>query len=215
LIGKIKIWFNFILERNQFEICLLSVTTRIINYQLSFFRTMSKFVKQLIIDGVAKRLDGVQYLMLVGLTGVDANKNKDLRTVLASKGINLMVIKNSLARRAAEGTPLAAAFQNMIGSYAVCWGASDIVSLAKELVKLTKDKNLKGFEIKGALMDGESLGPVQAVDVSRWPTREEQISILLGQILGVGAKLSGQFIAIGGALASQIVKITETEKEGE
>ncbi|MDR1962253.1 MAG: 50S ribosomal protein L10 [Planctomycetaceae bacterium] len=172
---------------------------------------MSKFVKQLITDAVAKRLDGVQYLILVGLTGIDANKNKNLRVNLASKGINLMVIKNSLARRATEGTPLAAAFQNLTGSYALCWGASDIVSLAKELVKLTKDKNLQGFEIKGAVLDGEALGAEQAVDVSKWPTREEQISLLLGQIVGVGATLSGQFIALGGALASQIVKLAEKE----
>jgi ribosomal protein L10 len=174
---------------------------------------MSKFVKQLVTKDIAKRLDGVQYLMLVGLTGIDANKTVNLRTTLASKGINLLVIKNSLAKRATEGTILASAFQNMSGAYAVCWGASDIVTLAKELVKLTKDKNLQGFVVRGAVLDGEYLGDAQAVGVSKWPTREEQIAILLGQILGVGAKLSGQFIAFGGKLASQIEKIAE--KNGE
>ena len=174
---------------------------------------MSKFVKQLITDGVAKRLDGVQYLMLVGLTGIDANRNRNLRAALADKGISLMVIKNSLARRATKGTPLASAFENMSGSYAICWGATDVVSLAKELVKLTKDKTLQGFEIKGGVMDGESLTSTQAIDVSRWPTREEQISLLMGQIVGVGAKLSGQLIAMGGALASQIAQLAD--KEGE
>jgi ribosomal protein L10 len=172
---------------------------------------MSKFVKQLLTDSVSKRLDGVQYLMLVGLTGIDANKNKNLRAELASKGISLMVIKNSLARRATEGTVLAAAFQNMTGSYAVAWGAADIVALAKELVRLSKDKTLQGFEIRGALLDGEALGAEQSVDISKWPTREEQISIILGQILGVGAKLSGQFISFGGKIASQIKKIADKE----
>jgi large subunit ribosomal protein L10 len=170
---------------------------------------MSKFVKQLVTDDIAKRLKGVSYLMLVGLTGVNANNNKNLRATLADKGINLLVIKNSLAKRATEGTPLEAAFQNMTGAYAVCWGATDIVTLAKELVKLTKDKALQGFEIRGALLDGEALGAAQAMDVSKWPTREEQIAIVLGQILSVGAKLSGQFIAFGGKLASQIEKIAE------
>ena len=152
--------------------------------------------------------------MLVGLTGIDANKNKNLRATLADKGINLLVIKNSLAKRATEGTPLASAFQNMSGAYALCWGASDIVTLAKELVKLSKDKNLQGFEIRGAVLEGESLGATQAIEVSKWPTREEQIAILLGQILSVGAKLSGQFIAFGGKLASQIEKIATSETEG-
>ena len=173
---------------------------------------MSKFVKQLVTNDIAKRLDGVQYLMLVGLTGIDANKTVSLRAYLAEKGISLRVIKNSLAQRATRDTPLAPAFDKMTGAYAVCWGASDIVALAKELVKLTKDKNLQGFEIRGAVLDGEAFGPVQAADVSKWPTREEQIAILLGQILVVGATLSGQFIAFGGKLASQIEQIAEKGK---
>jgi len=174
---------------------------------------MSKYVKQLVTDGIKKRLDGVHYLMLVGLSGVDANANKNLRAALADRGIELMVIKNSLARRATEGTDLAAAFDKMDGAYALCWGASDVVALAKELVKLSKDKAFKGFEIKGAVMDGEALTPAQAVEVSKWPTREEQISLLLGQIVGVGSKLSGQLIAMGGALASQIAKLGEDKEE--
>ena len=173
---------------------------------------MSKFVKQLVTNEIAKRLDGVQYLMLVGLTGINANKTVNLRATLASKDINLMVIKNSLARRATEDTVLAAAFREIEGPCAVCWGATDIVALAKELVKLTKDKTLQGFQIYGALLDEEFLGTAQAMDISKWPTREEQIAILLGQIVGVGAKLSGQFIAFGGKIASQIEKIAKGEK---
>ena len=175
---------------------------------------MSKFVKQLVTNDIAKRLDGVPYLILVGLTGVDANKTVNLRAALDSKEINLMVVKNSLAKRATEGTLLASAFQNIRGSHAVCWGASDIVTLAKELVKLTKDKNLQGFEILGAVLDGERLEAAQAVDVSKWATREEQIAILLGQILGVAATLSGQFIVLGSKLASQIEKIADGNNTG-
>jgi len=174
---------------------------------------MSKYVKQLITDGIRKRLDGVHYLMLVGLSGVDANANKNLRAALAAKGIELMVIKNSLARRATEGTDLATAFDKMDGAYALCWGASDVVALAKELVKLAKDKAYKGFEIKGAVMDGEALNSTQAVEVSKWPTREEQISLLIGQIVGVGSRLSAQLVAMGGALASQIAQLGEGKEE--
>jgi len=174
---------------------------------------MSKYVKQLITDGIRKRLEGVHYLMLVSLSDVNANANKNLRTALAGKGIELMVIKNSLARRATEGTDLATAFEKMNGAYALCWGASDVVALAKELVKLSKDKAYKGFEIKGAVMDGEALTSTQAIEVSKWPTREEQISLLLGQIVGVGSRLSGQFLAMGGALASQIAKLGEEKEE--
>ena len=172
---------------------------------------MSKFVKQLVTDKLKDRLSDTNYAFLVSLVGIDANRNHALRTILADRGIKMSVIKNSLARRATEGTPLAAGFEKLEGACAVCWGAADVVALAKELVKLTKDKNLKGFEIRAAVLDGEALNSAQAVDVSKWPTREEQIALLLGQIIGVGAKLNSQLIAIGGSLASQIKQLAEKE----
>ncbi|MDR2641887.1 MAG: 50S ribosomal protein L10 [Planctomycetaceae bacterium] len=172
---------------------------------------MSKYVKQLITKEIRNRLDGANYLMLVNLTGIDANVNKDIRANLARKGINLMVIKNSLAGRAADNTSLASAFKNLTGANAICWGASDIVALAKELVALTKGKDTKGFEIKGAILDGETFDAAQATEISKWLTREEQISVLVGQIVSIGAMLSGQIISVGGAVASQIAKVAEKE----
>ncbi|MGL6226126.1 MAG: 50S ribosomal protein L10 [Thermoguttaceae bacterium] len=170
---------------------------------------MSKFVKQLVTDQLKQRLEGVKYAMLVSLVGITAKKNHTLRSTLAAKGIEMQVIKNSLAARATEGTEIAAGFKGLGGACAVCWGASDVVALAKELVKLSKDKTLKGFAVKAAVIDGEAYNAEEAVKVSDWLTREEQISVLVGQIVGVGSKLSSQFISVGGALASQIKQKSE------
>ena len=65
-----------------------------------------------------------------------------------------MVVKNSLARRATEGTPLAPAFEGVEGTLAIVWGADDIVSLAKEVVRLAEDKEFEGFAARGGVMDG-------------------------------------------------------------
>ena len=53
-------------------------------------------------------------------------------------------------------------------------------------------------------MDGEQLTAPQVEQVSKWPSRTEQLSILLGQILSPGAMLASQLNSVGGALASQI-----------
>lgn len=172
---------------------------------------MSKFVKQLIIDSLKAKLENIDYAMLVSFVGLDANRNHALRGILADKGIEMTLIKNSLADRATVGSPINPLFKNIEGQVALCWGSQDIVSLAKELVKLTKEKTLKGFEIKGAVMDGEKLDAARAVEVSKWPNREEQIAMLLGQIVGVGSKLSGQCISVGGGLVSQFKQIAEKE----
>ena len=62
---------------------------------------MSKFVKQLITNELSGRLDGVEDALLVNVIGLDANSTVKLRRQLREKNINLMVVKNSLARRAA------------------------------------------------------------------------------------------------------------------
>ncbi|MCH2401283.1 MAG: 50S ribosomal protein L10, partial [Pirellulales bacterium] len=61
---------------------------------------MSKYVKSLISDDLRGRLEGVDDALLVDVIGIDANATVRLRADLRSKGIKLMVIKNSLAKRA-------------------------------------------------------------------------------------------------------------------
>jgi ribosomal protein L10 len=175
---------------------------------------MSKFVKDLITDQLKRELDGVQDLLLVNVVGMTANDTSSLRKQLREKNIKLMVIKNSLARRATEGTALAPAFEGSEGTLAMVWGASDIVALAKEVVRLAGVKEFEKFTARGGVMGGQPLRPEEVAQVSKWPSREEQLSILVGQILGPGSKLASQLTSVGGALASQIKQKGEGDDEG-
>lgn len=174
---------------------------------------MSKYVKDLLTEDLRKRLVGVENALLVSVAGMDANKNYRLRKELRGKNIQLVMIKNSLAARACEGTPLAAAFQSMEGSLALAWGSEDIVSLAKEITRLAEDRQFEPFGARGGVTDGARLTAEQVKQVSKWPSRTEQLSILAGQILSPGANLSSQLLSGGGALVSQLKqKIEDMEK---
>jgi len=174
---------------------------------------MSKYVKDLVTQEISRRLEGVDDALLVNVVGLDANKSVVLRKQLREKNINLVVVKNSLAKRATEGTPLAAAFEGTEGTLAMVWGCEDLISLAKEIVALHKSKEFDEFQARGGVMDGEHLTAERVLEISTWPNREEQLSILLGQILSPGANLSSQLLAPGGALASQIEKKAEEAEE--
>ncbi len=174
---------------------------------------MSKYVKNLIADHLRERLEGVNDALLVNVIGLDANANNRLRTELQTKDINVMVVKNSLAARAMAGTPLGPMFEGLTGTAAVCWGSEDVVSLAKEVVRLAGDAEFEQFEPRGGVMDGESLTAPQVAEVSKWPSRTEQLSILTGQALSPGANLVSQLTSVGGALASQIGQ--QAEQDGE
>jgi large subunit ribosomal protein L10 len=173
---------------------------------------MSKFVKDLVTDYLKHRLENVNDLLLVSLVGLTANKNTALRRELRGKNLNLLMVKNSLARRATEGTALAPAFEGASGSVAMIWGG-DIVAVAKEVSRLSADKAYAPFEARGGVMGGAPLTAAEVHQVSKWPSREEQLSILLGQILSPGANLVSQLTSVGGALASQIEQRTEGAEE--
>lgn len=176
---------------------------------------MSKYVKSLISGHLHERLQNVHDALLVNMVGLDANTNTRLRAELRRKNIQVVVIKNSMAARAAEGTPLAPLFTGLSGTAAVCWGSEDIVSLAKEVTKLVRDVKFAPFEARGGVMDGERLSAEQVHQVSKWPSRSDQLSLLLSQILSPGAALASQLNSIGGALASQIEQKAKSEKKSE
>ena len=176
---------------------------------------MSKYVKDLVAKDVARRLDGVSDALLVNVVGLDANRTVILRRELREKDIHLLVIKNSLAKRATEGTSLAAAFEGVTGALAMVWGGEDFVSLTKEICKLDAGRDYPEFEARGGVMDGDCLTADRVKEISKWPNRQEQLSLLSGQILSPGASLLSQLIGPGGALASQIKKKSEEESEEE
>jgi ribosomal protein L10 len=170
---------------------------------------MSKYVKHLMTSDISQRLSGVSDCLLANVIGLDANSTVALRKRLRDKSIHLLVVKNSLARRATEGTSLAPAFEGLDGTAAVVWGAEDFVSLVKEIAALDKDQTFEKFKARGGVMDGERLTAEKVLEISKWPSRKEQLSLLMGQILGPGSKLSSQLLAPGAKLASQVAKVAE------
>lgn len=175
---------------------------------------MSKYLKNLIAADVSQRLSGVQDAVLVNVVGMTANHTVELRRELREKNIQLLVVKNSMARRACEGTSLAPAFEGAQGSNAIVWGAEDFISLTKEITRIDKEAKYGGFATSGGVMDGEKLTPERVKEISKWPNRLEQLSILSGQILSPGANLSAALLGPGGAVASQIEKIADGEAAG-
>lgn len=176
---------------------------------------MSKYVKSLVVQDIQRRLSGVNDALLVNVIGLDSGKTYLLRKKLREKQIHLLVVKNSLAKRAAEGTSLAPAFDSLEGSSAVCWGSEDFVSLTKEIAAIRKLAEFEKFETRGGVLDGSKLTAEKVQEISKWPNRLEQLSLLLGQILSPGATLLSQLTGPGGALMSQLKQKSEGEESSD
>ena len=170
---------------------------------------MSKYVKNLITEHVRERLHGVHDAILVNMVGLDAKRTHRVRSELLGKNIQVLMVKNSLAARALAGTPLAPVFEGLTGSAAICWGAEDVVALAKEVTRLARDKRFQPFAPVGGVMDGEKVSAQDVEEVATWPTREQQVGMLIGQILSPGSRLVAQILGPAARLAGQIAEKTK------
>jgi large subunit ribosomal protein L10 len=174
---------------------------------------MSKAIKDMLVDDLKHRLREVGDVIVVSLGKLDAQKTTALRQSLRKKQIHLQLVKNSLARRATAGTPLEPAMEDAAGMLALAWGGEDVVDLAKELDRISGDKQFEGFECRGGALDGGRLGADDVKRVAKWPTRGEQLSILSGQISSLASVLAGQILSAGGTLAGQIAsRVEDLEK---
>jgi len=173
---------------------------------------MSKYVKNLIAEDYRRRLEGVEAAVLVNLVGLDANRTRQLRKDLAEKKIHLLVVRNSLARRALKGTPLEKAFEGISGSTAICWGGDDIVALSKEVTKYASDEKFAPFAAKGGVLDGEALTADQVREISKWPSRQELLAQLAGRLLGPAGSLMAAIAGPGSTLAGQLKQLAEPEQ---
>lgn len=176
---------------------------------------MSKLIKNMLTEDLKTRLADVGEAIVVSLGTLDAQRTTELRQALRKKNIHLQMVKNSLARRATAGTPLAPAFEKTEGMLAVAWGGEDVVDLAKELDRLAGVKEFEGFECRGGALDGARLNADDVKQVAKWPTRGEQLSILSGQIISLASTLAGQIVSAGGTLAGQLQsRVEDLEKAG-
>jgi large subunit ribosomal protein L10 len=169
---------------------------------------MSKFVKNLIMRDVTERFQEVESVGVINPRGINATKNNQIRRRLHEKGIQVTVVKNSLARRTLTAGRLKGFEQLLEGPCALVYGKVSISQVARALLdeKKTEDK----LELRGIFFDGEIYPGQKGVeDVSRLPTREEAIGRIAAALMGPGSKLAAALKGPGSTLAGILKAIEE------
>ncbi len=175
---------------------------------------MSKFVKNLIMRDLGARMKEIDGVAVINPRGIGASKNNQMRRRLRAKGVRMMVVKNTLARRALGESKLKGFDQLLDGPSALVFGEASIAAIAR--LVLDEKKNDEKLELRGAFFDGEVyLGDKGMEQVSKLPTREEAIALVVAAILGPGKKLAGALKGPGGKLGAILKSIEEkAEKAG-
>lgn len=112
--------------------------------------------------------------LLVGFQGIKVADDERLRRELRQASISYRVVKNTLAIRAAQGTPMEQVKGSFTGSTAVALSKSDPVALAKLLSKWAKESPV--FSFKAAVVEGRSIDVKDIESLSNLPSKEELVS---------------------------------------
>ena len=86
---------------------------------------MNRDEKDKEIEVLKKEFQNANNALLVGFSGLTVEKDTQLRAELRKNDLQYKVVKNTLARRASEGTPVAALKDQFVGATAIAISTSD------------------------------------------------------------------------------------------
>jgi len=138
------------------------------------------------VSEVAAKLQGAQSVIVAEYRGLNVERVTQLRSKARKSGVWLRVLKNTLARRAVQGTPFEKLSDQMVGP--LMYGISqDPVAGAKVLSEFAKENEL--FVIKAGAMPNAVMSAQDIKALSQLPSREELLAKLLGTMQAPVTKL--------------------------
>ena len=135
-------------------------------------------LKQPIVEEIAATVKDAATVVIVSYSGITVAQDTQLRKQLREAGVTYKVYKNTLIKRAAEGTDFAALDPNLEGPTALAVSKTDATAPARILAEFAKkaDKlEIKAGVVEGTYYDAKGMNVIASI-----PSRE----VLLGRLFG-------------------------------
>jgi len=169
--------------------------------------------KQKDLEALTEEFKNASSAMIVGFNKLTVPKDQELRNQLREAGVKYEVVKNTLARKAAEGTPFEQAAEHFIGVTGIAIGKGDPVTLSKAISKFTK-ANPDVFTFKVGVVEGKVVALKDVEAIASLPSKEELISKVMFLINCQAQRLVTVLSAVPRNLAIVIKQIGD-QKGGE
>lgn len=137
-------------------------------------------LKQPIVEEISASVAEAASVVIVDARGLTVAQDTQLRKQLREAGVVYKVYKNTLMKRAFEGTDFAQLDEVLEGPSAMAVSKDDATAGARILAKFAKtapNLEIKAGVVEGAYYDAQGMAAVAAV-----PSREELLSKLLGSL---------------------------------
>ena len=167
-------------------------------------------LKQPVIQAIAEDIKDAASVVLVDYRGLTVAEDTALRKQLREAGVIYKVCKNTMMKRAFEGTDFAALDEHLEGPSAIAISKDDATAPARVICNFAKDA--KALELKAGVVEG-TLYDVNALnELAKIPSRDVLISKLLGSLqspITNLARVLNQIAEQGGAEACEAAPAAE------
>ena len=163
---------------------------------------LTKTEKQDAVSDLGEKFARATSVFVADYRGLDVGAQNELRGQLRGLGdaeCEYRVAKNTLLKRAAEGSDVEVLQEHFSGPTAVAIGYWDPVSVAKVLVNYAEDNEI--FEIKGAMLDGKSLDEAEVAKLATLPSLLELRGKIVGLLQAPATQLARLLSEPGGQMA--------------
>ena len=130
---------------------------------------------------IAERLSRCTSAIATDYRGLTTTEMNRLRSRLRDKGVEYRVVKNTLARLAAEQSGKQSLHPFLQGPTALAFGYQDVAEPAKALVSYMRSERSE-LSIKGGLMDGDSMSAEQVHTLATLPSKEQLVANYLAAL---------------------------------
>jgi large subunit ribosomal protein L10 len=176
---------------------------------------MDRTEKEHVVAALAEQLRRTDSLIVADYRGLTNSELEELRARLRPHGARLIVVKNTLTRRAAEAAGAEALLALLEGPTAIAFvdAEGDPVAVAKALAdtaRQTKIMSLRGGILQGAPMSGddvESLAKLPPMDV----LRSQLIGVIIAPLTQLVGLLTAPLRDLVGVIDARITQLEESD----
>ncbi|PYQ54827.1 MAG: 50S ribosomal protein L10 [Acidobacteria bacterium] len=169
---------------------------------------MTRTEKQALIENLHQEFGKSPHAILVDFRGLSVPAVTEFRRKVKATGSRYRVVKNTLALRAAKGTPLEKLGPQFDNTTGVAYTGTDPVALAKVLVDFGKDH--PQLVVKAGLVSGSQMLDAEGVKaLSTMPSLPELRARLLGMLLSPASQL----VRLLSTPATQLVRVMKAYED--
>lgn len=132
---------------------------------------LTKIQKEEAVAGLQAEFAGARNAVLIDYLGLTVEEVNELRQKVRDAEGRYRVVKNTLARLAIEGTPLAELKDLLTGPIGIAYHEDSPVAIAKAMTEFVKEH--KVVEIRGGVMDGRVADQATVHEFATMPSMED------------------------------------------